>query len=180
MIPFSQETQDFLYENGYQVVAGRNHVSILNPKRDRWIVLIVVIVLSMILIPVSMGYPSIGLPILIALILITFHRFYSKKGFVIYTDREIIQFIAKNKVSFSANLVEVKEIKWTSKFVSEYASAFKLTTTEYEYKIYFGVNDQTMEVMRFLGDHETPDARFMEIYDFLRALIKKSKELNKG
>ena len=178
---FTKETLELLYENGYHVTAKNDRITFMSPKRDRWVILIIVIVLSMVLIPVSLALPAIGLPILGGLIILVVHRFQSKTGFILHPDRETIMFISKNKVSFATTLNNVEEIKWTSEFVSEYASAFKLTTTEYEYKIFLNVSGHgEMEILKVLGDYENPDDRFMEVYTFISALIKKSKDLSAG
>lgn len=173
----SKEANELLENNGYKVQITENLITCIESNNTRWVFLIGGILISLILILFASFYPLISSLVFLGMVALVASKFVFKKGFSLPANEPRIYFIKGNQVIRKEFLNNIVELKWTSTFVSEYASPFKSTSTEYEYCILIKLlSNESITLFRFTGDYSEPDAVFHEVYDWIKYVLKKEKE----
>lgn len=180
MNALSKSAREFLDENGYRLTEKDGLIYIKHANSNRLFFFLIgilcvpgALIFGMVA-PLYVGIPLLGL--VVALTIVYVRKSNQKIGILIPIQGSWMAFQKGNKELRKIPFQEVDEIGWDAAFVSEYASANKVSSTEYRHTISIRLqNGELIPLVHFIGEYEEPEAPFQEIYSWLSALIKSGK-----
>lgn len=176
---FSKKTMRMLEDNEFALKQDGTFLTFKKVSLAKAMLLIPVFFLSLIAVVHIQQHPLKTLVAILIIALTTkaiWVRLTKKLHFQVDFSDQTFKFHDKKKNLHWHFLNEVSEIAWKSRFVSEYASAFKNTSEEHEISIVLRMNNnKVLTVFQFQSDYAEPGAEFMEVYSFLENTIKNIK-----
>ena len=160
--------------NGYSIKKNGNETIIRKNRSDSGCLIAFVFIGGFILVPTfiySVVYGAIGL-VAGALVFLYFNWILSKKYMTRISSSKFK--VDNGEYLLNWRSTEIIEGIYThSKFVDEYASAFKSTSKEHQVTIGLRLtNNQLIPIFRLISDHAQPSKEMQEVVDYVETLLK--------
>lgn len=178
-IPFSKKTIQMLEDNEFAVKKDGAFLSFKKVSLAKAILLVPVFFLSLIAVAHIQQHPLKTLVAILIIALITkviWTRLTKKLHFQIDFSDNTFKFYDYKRNLHWHYLQDIEELSWSSKFVSEYASAFKSTSEEHEVSFKIKLkNGRVLTIFKFASDYAEPTKEINELYSFFENTFKNIK-----
>ena len=174
-IDLSKKAREVLRENDYHIQARAGEIMIRRKSFTRFFIILLTSFLTLGMIVIGQLVPLFGLILLILIWVIAFVQFRNTPK----NTTSIIN-LGNNNFQFQEHRYSVKHISTVnimSELIDEYASAEKETNEEYLLSISLEIKDgQSFKVFALHSDYREPTQEILEIFEWLKKLLKTSKE----
>lgn len=173
---FSKKTIQMLEYNDFSVNVDKRFITFKKIYLAKAMLLIPAFFLTLIAVVHIQQHPLKTLAAILIIALITkmiWTGLTKKVHFQIDFSDNTFKFYDNKKNQHWSFLNDVDELSWKSRFVSEYSSAFKSTSEEYEISIQLKMNDNRLfTIFQLQCDYSEPTSEILEVYFFIENILK--------